>query len=408
MRRHKISFSFMIISTAIFFSLIVACFIIASSVNVDDEFNRIKEYSSSSEIFNFAEKCKSHISNKLDLAYFIMGVEGLSTMTAIHSFSAVVLTLLWAFIIPIFGIIFGVSALQQIILIFIEKIRREYEYRNMYITVKILLIVFISLFSLFALIGIITTSIIENSLNSVDSDMKNYLTFLNGNSSHHIFSYLTAYKYFIDGGINEIMKNGFENSNINNPGDLHNNLVGASAIISAVIMPLLFAIILLILPIFLASIISNRDNSSSRFSNWLHNLRIDSKKEYWSNLIKNPWFWIAFIVFVVSIIFPGFIHPYKNQTQIFITIFAALILPLGFIPLIIAYMKIVKIRVFNYNKTMFNQIIIFNIAIIFIQLNYWILFREEMTYPVWVSLTWPFISIFLSLISLVGFTRTKK
>ncbi|QGS51908.1 motility-associated protein Scm1 [Spiroplasma tabanidicola] len=407
--KNKIFTSLFISTAAFFLILLIVSLVILPSFNVNNELNRISAVDSSDQgLKDYLNGVRPQIKNKLDLAYMIMGLEGLATMLKIHSFGAVTFTILVAFFLPLVGTMLGMSFLVFIFLFVISRIKREYKFNTIRLVGKIGLLVSSILFLIMGICGIVLFSDIETFLNKNNGEVSNYLNKINNNDSHNAFAFITAYKYFTNGKLQTLINNGLSQTGLYF-GDLPINNIEFKAAISigTIMMPLFGIFTIFFASIWIATFISNRNNQNSKFSYWLKNVRIDSKKEFRRSLLTNVWFWISLITFTITIIFPGFIHPYKTLAQTLLTVINAILLPICFIPIIYAWFKIIKIKRFNYNKMMFNQILIFCILVMLNQILIWVLFREEMGMPVWIGITWPFVAIILSIVCLFGFVHQK-
>ncbi|QBQ07670.1 motility-associated protein Scm1 [Spiroplasma gladiatoris] len=391
-------------------SLFILSMSLLTSINIDEELKKIANVDNNDQgLQNFLQTLRPQINNKLDLAYLIMGIESLGAMLKIHSLVVVIFVLVNAFLLPMVGVIFGTFSIIFIAMIILSRIRREFKFNYVRISSKISFLAISGIFLVLTIVGVTLLSIIESSYNGGNGEVSKYLDKINNNTLHNCFDYVTAYKFATPGKMFSLMLNGISDTKLDFGSNIINNNTFKSAIsICIVVLPIIGILMVLSGSFWTATFITSTRNQHSKFYYWLKNVRIDSKREFVRSLLKDYWFWISLIVFISTIIFPGFIHPYKTKIQILITVINAILIPVCFIPLIYAWSRILKIRRFNYNKMMFIQILLFTILIIFNQLILWILFREEMHKPIWVSLSWPFITITLSVICLIGFVQKKQ
>ncbi|WP_339020308.1 motility-associated protein Scm1 [Spiroplasma endosymbiont of Atherix ibis] len=336
------------------------------------------------------EVLKTTIKNPISLSFFLFGIGGIDELKSTSEpFKLIVFTITSIIIIPTLLIVFFLYMSVIVILFSIQFMKRNSEVNKFKNVGKFGMYVSFILTFLFAFIGIIIFCSVQKSLH------KNYQGFENYDS----FSIMTFLIYLSKGTVFNWEKNGL----------LNDSSIITTLNVGLVFLFILFPISSICLIVFssmyIAIFIEKKDNRSSKFFNWLKNIRIDSLKEYIQLNIRSPWIWILSITFVFTIIIHGFIHPYTNITQILITLVSILIIPIAFSPMIIGYIMAKKIKRFNYNRLMFIQILLLTLIIFLIQLNTSIFLKDYMFKFPWLSAFLPLITCTLSLFATFGFIK---
>ncbi|ASP28162.1 hypothetical protein SCORR_v1c03880 [Spiroplasma corruscae] len=349
---------------------------------------------------NIDESTSKNISNPYDLSYFIFGYKGFLSILTNNSLNFIIFSLFWVYLLPLFFSFFGLFLLIFIFTLIIHNIRRDYKYQfakrvgkwGMYVTFFILLA--------FAFISIILFSFLEVEFKKIQALKDKF-----DNEFFDTFSAISLLRVLAKGyifGIN------YENVGSILGDDFNYALLVVSLVFGTIFLPTVGIMFVVFSSIWIATFISSRNSSHSKFRMWLKNIRIDSKREFYSLILKNIWLWIVAASFIITIISPGLVHPYNDGFQITLTVISIIIVPLVFIPLIIGMSRVVKIRRFNYNLLMFLQIMILIFTVILLQLTIWILFKEEIQVHSSVSSLIPFATITSSVFAEFGFVKLQQ
>ncbi|AUB31521.1 motility-associated protein Scm1 [Spiroplasma floricola] len=392
--KHKNTYTIAIVITV----LLVTTFIVAGSIYSSIDVTKILENKLSEKNNdswtniqgqNF-EVLKTTITNPLSLAFFLFGIGGVDELKATSDpFKLIVFTITSIIIIPTLLIVFFLYMSIIITLTLIEFIKRDSEVMTLKNVGKYgMYVSFISSF-LFALIGIIIFCSIENNL------QKNYQGF----EKYDSFSIMTFLIHLSKGTIFSWEKNGL----LNSPNIV--TTVNVALVFLVILLPIAFFCLIIFSSFYIAIFVAKKDSRSSRFFNWLKNIRIDSLKEYIQLNLRSPWIWILSITFAFTIIIPGFVHPYTNVTQILITLISIIIIPVAFLPMIIGYIMAKKIKRFNYNRLMFIQILLLTLIILLIQLNASIFLKDYMFKFTWLSAFLPLVTCTISMFAAFGFIK---
>ncbi|AHI52858.1 motility-associated protein Scm1 [Spiroplasma culicicola] len=403
--KHKVVWTVTICFAIIFTALFVTTLCFGFSIDVKKEIdNLIKTSSEATEYLTLASQ---NINSSFGLAHFIFGVEGISSIINNHSFNTAFFTLMWSFFLPLLGVILGSLSLIVFSLFFVERIKRQFKYQYVKKTGIIGMYISFSCFLLLSLIAIVLMSILETQFNSNDG-LKSILDSINLSNVHNGFSYITIIKYWTNNGLSKMINGGIKNIEGLDFTNINTSMLSAAMIICIIGLPITLILSIVFNSIWISTFISSREGGMSKFTLWLQNVRIDSKREFYGAIFKNIWVLTGLILFITSIIFPGIVHPYQNSMHIVLTVSSLIVLPIALIPLLICWIKIIRIQRFNFNKMMFIQMLIFTLFNSSMQLIVWVLFREEMNMPLWMILTWPFIYISLSAIITYGFIKWKS
>ncbi|AKX34047.1 hypothetical protein SLITO_v1c03940 [Spiroplasma litorale] len=381
--------------TLLFFTLLFLVSIIMS-VSLFKSININKELQNS----GVDESIWNNITNPFELAYFIFGYKGFWSIMTLNSFNFVVFSLFWVFLTPLSFSFFFLFLTIYIFTIIIHNIRRDYKYKTakflgkwgMYISF-IVLLVFISI-----TLGLFSG--LEVEFKKVDS-LNDYFK----SGFFDSFSVISLLKVISNGYLFKINK--FNTQYILGE-NFNYGLLVASLVFGVVFLPIIGITFIIFGSIWIATFISIRNSSHSKFRMWLKNIRIDSKREFYSLILKNEWLWIVTAAFLVTVAVPGLVHPYKNSFQIILSIISICSIPLVFTPLIIGMARVVKIKRFNYNLLMFLQIMILLFTVLSLQLIIWILFKEEIKVHSSVSSFVPFLTITAAIFAEFGFVKLQK
>ncbi|QEH61818.1 motility-associated protein Scm1 [Spiroplasma chinense] len=400
--KHKIVWILTSVVGVIFTTLLITALCLAPTVNVDNELENLVKFNAG--LANFTQQVNSNISNRFDFAYFIFGVEGLFTMMKIHSFNVVVFAVLWSYLLPLIGILLGSLLMVSICLIIVERIKREYKYKIMKACGKYGMYSSFGLLIVFSIATIVVISLLEKEFR-VSNDLNGVLNLINVGTVHNGMTYLVTAKYLSTSTYGSLMVNGIASSGLDIAKNFNVALLTTTLSLLMVVLPILFIIVVTTTSIWISTFISNRGNGLSKFARWLGNIRIDSRREFYGAVFKNKWFIIATTMLLISAIFPGIVHGYERPGQIFLTVSTIIIVPLCFLPTLISWLMIINVKRFNYNKVMFLQILILAIAVFVIQINVWVLFREEMQMPISVMTALPFVTLTVTSVALFGFIK---
>ncbi|AKU79636.1 motility-associated protein Scm1 [Spiroplasma turonicum] len=380
--------------------LIVFSILFISTLIVGLSFNPLINVNQELLNSNINEKAGNNISNSFDLAYFIFGYKGFLSILRENSFNFIIFSLFWVFLLPTFFSFFILFLSVYLFTVVINNIRREYKYKTAKAVGKNGMYITFFIFILFVIITISLFSVLDSSFKKVDN-LKNIFN----DSFYDSFSVISLLKVLANCKL----------FNINNESvgdllgqDFNYSLLTTSLVFGVIFLPLIGISLIIFTSIWIATFVSVRNSSHSKFRMWLRNIRIDSKREFYSLILKNIWLWLVTSAFLITIIIPGLVHPYKNSFQITLAIISILCIPLVFIPLIIGMTRIVKIRRFNYNLLMFIQIMVLIITVISFQLTIWVLFKDEIQVHSSVSSLIPFITISLSIFAEFGFIKLQK
>ncbi|AUM62632.1 motility-associated protein Scm1 [Spiroplasma monobiae] len=388
--KHRNTYTFAIVITV----LLVIAFIVAGTVGKTVDVEAILQYkmqnASWKEIEGMDQLAKN-VNSPLSLAFFLFGVGGIGELAGTPGwFGLMVFTVTSVIIIPAL-LIFFVALLSVLSVLFgVEFVRRDAEVNKIKMIGKWGMYAGFAATFLFALIGVVLFCSIEQSLKQdLNFKFNNYdafgiMTFLTFLSNGTVF-----------GGVkSELLSNEHVISSLN-----------AGITFLVVLLPMAAIVMMAFASMYIGVFISKRESKTSRFFNWLKNIRIDSLRDYISLNIKNPWIWILSLTFIATVIIPGFVHPYQTTTQILISAINLVSIPLVFSPMIVGYFMAKGIKRFNYNMLMFVQIIILMGATWIFQLNSWIFLKDSMFWNSWMSAFIPFSTCTLSLVSAFGFIK---
>ncbi|WP_338984246.1 motility-associated protein Scm1 [Spiroplasma endosymbiont of Diplazon laetatorius] len=388
--RHKNTYTFAIIIT----SLLVIAFIVVGTVGSTIDYSSILEskiQSSNWSSIENVENLKQNITTPLSLAFFLFGIGGVGEiMGAQNWFGLIVFTITSIIVIPVLLILFVTYASVITVLISVEFLRRDSEINKVKMIGKWGMYASFIAALIFALIGITLFSSTEAALQrNLGSPFDGYDTF----AITTFLTHLTNGTVFggISGGI------------ITDPTVISNLQAGMAFMV--ILLPISAICLIAFASMYIGVFVSKRESKSSRFFNWLKNIRIDSLREYIDLNLKNPWIWIISLTFMTTIIIPGFAHPYENSTQILISAVNFLIIPVAFAPMIVGFFMAKAIKRFNYNLLMFVQILVLMVFTWGIQLNLWIFFKDSMYQISWLSAFLPFMACTTSLFAAFGFIK---
>ncbi len=393
-----------------FLTFLIISLVLNNKVNISNEIDNIMKFLGH-EGKEYFTRVKNNLKNPVDLAYFVFGLEGLPTMIKVHSSLLVFIAVMWSFLLPMLGIILGFLLSISVFLTIIEKIKRQYKYDAIKTVGKYGMYISFGIFIFIAIVGLITISLLEGQLNQLEnvnkiwnSLDKNYFSSNLKNS----FTYLTIIRYHFQNGLSSLLANGINEINNTYNGNVSLNLLQASLVFIVILLPISLSSLIIFSTMWAATFISTRNNGMSKFTGWLGNVRIDSKREFKSMILKNTWFWFLIITYILTMILPGLVHPYKSPTQITIAVLSIVIMPFALTPILVGWIMAINIKRFNYNKLMFNQLIILWTVTTIIQLTIWTLFREEIAAPTWLMTSWPLVLISFSTASVFGFIKWKS
>ncbi|ARU91619.1 hypothetical protein SCLARK_001031 [Spiroplasma clarkii] len=384
----------------------------ASTINVSDELKKIAEFGQSNAEFDRYINLLidgGQIKNPFQLATFSFWTEGFITTYQIHSFAAATFIFFWSFVLPIVAVAFGINLVTMISLIFVERIRKEYQYKTLKAVGKWGMYSSFLVFAVCAITFIILIAFLEKQFDKVsllDQGSKSF-----GSAEYQTdHTRINSFNFFLNGTLATMFGNGLihVDSRIIDSTIINTNMLITTNIFLAVLIPISLICTISFSSIWIATFISNRNNGLSKFSRWLGNVRIDSRREFAGVILRNWWFWILAACFLVTIIYPGLVHDYQTGTQITIAVVSLVLLPVCFIPLFIAIYKIFKIRMFNYNKMMFAQILCLSITTTSLQVIIWALFGEQIMGPAWLMIGFPLLTIITSILCTFGFIKWKS
>ncbi|QHX36637.1 motility-associated protein Scm1 [Spiroplasma sp. BIUS-1] len=390
--RHKNTYTGAIVITVLLLIGFIVAGTVGHSINVNAILDAKEKNASWSNLVDF-DALRNNITTPLSLSFFLFGIGGLGELVGNEIqnwFGLVVFTITSIVVIPLLLTLFVCYLSVVIVLYSVEFLRRDSEVRRVKMIGKWGMYVSFGLALLFTFIGIALFASTESGLkNDLDEGFKNYDTFA-------ITTFLTH------------MTNGTVFGGLNSPllsdSNVIANLKGGMALL-VVLLPITIICLIAFGSMYIGVFVSKRESKSSRFFNWLKNIRIDSLREYVGLNLRNPWIWITSITFMITIIIPGFAHPYTTLTQILISAVNIFVIPLAFSPMIVGFFMAKAIKRFNYNLLMFVQILVLLAFTWAIQINLWVFFKDSMYQISWLSAFLPFITCSISLVGAFGFVK---
>lgn len=395
-----------------FFTLnLILSLIFGLSINIDNElsnllnFAQLNPYSEAyiNEIISI-----NNLSSIFDFSSFIFWSFGIKTIYSIFSFGVGSFVILWNFLVPVSLVLIAALAIIYFSLFFIEKINKEYKYKMFKNIGKWGMYISFIAFSVFFIIIIIKVAVLESQFNNIEQLQQ----ILNGfNTNDRLIEKINLINFLLENRTTTMLSHGIRDVDfISGLSYINNNLLISFFVFVLILLPISLITTILLGAIWISTFICyGRSKEFSKFKRWMGNKRIDSVRELRQSIFKNWYFLILFVMFISIMIYPVSLHDYQSYSLIIISILILLlVLPASFIPLVIMWVQISKIKIFNFNKMMFIQMIVLGCVSNIIVLFFLVLFKNYIIGPYSIVLLQIYITLTVSLISIFGFIKWRS